>query len=285
MSLHFCDDDTILEVDPTKLQQLSYIGNTPVTLQVIAAAALAATNMPVYLAVDVDDEEKAGRLLEHLGSKIFLNQDNVFGLESRLDAYEVPSYKKHRIHVLTYQIYAVKVRLYLALVKGRLIAATKAYTLQEVIDASLRQAPESPPEAHAMLRLNQRAFKRMREDLQIHWAEKSRQACHRNIMSIYNLVRLYGVPITDVDRLSDAKYGVTYFCPDGGNYQYDAPTDQVACELHGNRRHARQALGVQPHTSFARFLGSLNEVVAYLKFHDDGMLATIEISRTVQEGE
>ena len=280
LSLHFCDDDTILEVDPTKLQRLTLIGNTPVGIQMIAAAAVAATNMPVYFTLDVEDEERAGRLLEHLGSRIFLKQDDMFGLKTRLDAYEVPSYKGHRIHVVTYQIYAVKVRLYLALVKKRLVAATKAYTLQEVIDASENQVDPTPPVAHAMVRLNQRAYQRMREDLQIYWAEKSRQACHRNIMSIYNLVKLYGVPIQDVDRLSDAKYGVTYFCPDGADYRYDASTDQVTCDLHGNRRHARQALGVRPHTSFARFLDSLNEVIAYLKFTDEGMLATIEISRT-----
>jgi hypothetical protein len=125
----------------------------------------------------------------------------------------------------------------------------------------------------------------MRNDLQIYWAEKSRQACHRNIMSIYNLVKLYGVSVKDVDKLSDAKYGVTYFCPDRGRYGYDAPTDQVACELHGNRRHARQALGVQPNTSFARFLGSLNEVMALLKFNDDHLLATVEIARAAGEGD
>ena len=73
--------------------------------------------------------------------------------------------------------------------------------------------------------------------------------------------------------------------PDGGDYHYDASTDQVACELHGNRRHARQVLGIQPHTSFARFLNSLKEIVAYLKFTDDGMVATVEIARSENASE
>ncbi len=279
VSIHFCDDDTILEIDPTQLERLQQLGSVSVMQQGFVATAFAATNIPIYATIDVDDEEKATRLLDNLVSRIFLKGSNFFGLNTELDAYRLPDYQDHRVYALSFQLYAVKIRLYVSLVDGRLVAATKPYVLEEVIDAASRDRSAEPIEAHAVLRLNRRALNKLNDDLQVYWAEKSRQACHRNIMSIYNLVKLYDVPVDQVDQLSDAKYGVTYFCPDHGHYHYHSDSDQVVCSNHGNRQHAKQALKLDEASSFAEFVDSLNEVVASLRFSDEALITTVEISR------
>ena len=53
----------------------------------------------------------------------------------------------------------------------------------------------------------------LRDNVEMYWAEKARRACHRNVMSIYNLHKLYDAEIEDIPELSQAKYGVRYFCP------------------------------------------------------------------------
>ncbi len=124
-----------------------------------------------------------------------------------------------------------------------------------------------------------RALSRSYDDVQLYWAEKSRAACHRNISSIYNLHKLYGTPMAEIPQLSEAKYGVTYFCPDHGVYRFDAERNQVLCSVHGNREESRQHPLAGRKPSFVEFLDGVNEVVAALRFQDDALIATVEIAR------
>jgi hypothetical protein len=281
ISLHFCDDDTILEIDPSKLRQLNQMMAIPVSQQSMVAVLISATNLPLYFTVDIEDERKAERLLDAVASQIFLKGGDVYGLKSKVDSYRVPDYKKHRIQVLTFQLYALKIRLHMALVKGKLVAATRPETLREVIDASEGGAKGGETRlAHAMFRVNLKAMDRMKDDVRMYWAEKARLASHRNIMPIYNLIKLYDVPVGEVNRLSDAKYGVTYFCPGGGEYVYDKARDQVSSTAFGNRQNARQDLTLDGKSGFDRFFNGLDEVNASLRFTDEATIATVEIVRS-----
>jgi len=166
--------------------------------------------MPVYATINVEDKDKAARLLEQLASRVFLKQGSYLGLPTELDAYRVPDYKGHALYVLSFQLYAVKVRLHVALVGDQLVAATKPKVLFEVIDASSAKDQRPPTEAHLLLRLNRKALNRFQHDLELFWEEKARHACHDNIMSIYTLLKLYGAPMAEINHLADTKYGVTY---------------------------------------------------------------------------
>lgn len=277
-SLHFLDDDTILEIDPTLLRKVDMLGSFGVPAQTGVSTLLAAMNYPVYLTIGVEDEAKAARLLENLGSRIYLEGDNVFGFQTKFDSYRLPDYKKHKLYVLSFQLYAVKLRLHVALVGGKLVAATKHDALKEVIDAAALPNQTTQP-IHAMLRVNFAGMDRMKEDFQLYWSERLREASHRNIMPIYNMIKLYGVKINDVNKLSDAKYGVTYFCPGGGDYVYDSVRDQVSSTVFGNRQHARQTLAMDDKSSFSKFINSLDQIQATLTFSDEALLATVVVKR------
>ncbi len=282
-SLHFCDGEMILQIDPTQFNatEVPMIGQVPLAMQAAIGALLVGVNMPVYLTVDVENRESAARLLEQLSQQIFLTRHKLMpGIQSKFDAYRLPDYKKHAIYVLSGQVYAVKLRVHVALVGDRLVAATKPEILREVIDAGGAKQTRPPAEAHMLLRLNRRALGRVYDDLQLYWAEKSRIACHRNIISIYNLCKLYDTPVDQIPRLSEAKYGVRYFCPDHGEYTFDAERDQVLCSVHGNREHSRQHPRLDRKSSFAEFVESLDEIVASLRFQDDALIATLEIARS-----
>jgi len=285
--VHLCDGETILEIDPTRLSRLNVpmLGEAPIAYQAAAGGLLMLMNMPVYVTIDVESRENASRLLEQLSRQIFLKDDTLTGLQpmglrAKLDAYRLPDYKEHAVYVFSGQVYAVKIRLHVALVGDQLVAATKPQILREVIDASTAEQTRPPVEAHMLLRLNRRALDRLYDDLELYWAEKSRTACHRNIISIYNLCKLYDTPVDGVSRLSEAKYGVRYFCPDRGEYSFDVERDQVFCSVHGNRKQSRQNPRLDGQSSFSQFVESLDEVVASLRFNDDALIATVEIVRS-----
>jgi hypothetical protein len=285
ISFHVCDDDSILEVDPTLLRPLHQIGiQLGVNEQTLASFGLTALKLPTYVTLDIEDRDKVSRLLEKLLARIPLKKSDFFGLPTALDAYRLPDYKNHAVYVLSYQIYALKVRLHLALVGDQLVAATKAKTLRDVIDAAGTPERETPT-AHAMFRFNRLALDRMKGDLQLYWEEKNRLAAYENILPIYTLTKLYGVPVGEVNRLAQAKYGVSYICPDGGEYRYDPATDQVVASIFGNRQQPRQNATLSPNSSFARLLDRLEEITATLRFEEAGLIATVEIARVASRRE
>ena len=281
MSVHFCDGSSILEIDPAQMQQLELplIGRTSLMQQGVAGVLLLAVKMPVYATIDVDNREKAARLLEQLSEQIFLQKSKSMGVTTSMDAYRLPDYKKHAIYVFSGQVYALKLRLHVSLVGDQLVAASKPEILREVIDAAGNPQSQTPAQAHMLLRINRQALGKMYDDVQLYWAEKSRLACHRNIISIYNLYKLYDIPVEQVSRLSEAKYGVTSFCPDHGDYSFDAERNQIVCSVHGNRQRSRQKPRLDSKSSFTRFIESQNEIIASLRFEDDALITTLEIQR------
>jgi hypothetical protein len=281
LELHYCDASTIVEVDPSRLRKLQVplVGEAPLPLQSMVAAAVWSIQVPMYLAIDVEDKEKAARLLEKLAGRLFLEKNQALGFPITLDSYRLPDYKEHPVYVFSYQFYAVKVRLHAALVGEQLVVATRPHVLEEVIDAAAAPRESSPPEGHLLLRLNGRSLVKMYDDLDLYWSERSRLACNRNTISIYNLVKLYDVSVEKAGELSQSKYGVRHFCPDGGHYHYEADRDQVLCSVHGNRRHSRQRPELGGRSSFAQLLSKIDRVTALLRFDDEALMATVEISR------
>ncbi len=285
VSVHFCDGDSILQVDPAELHslQLPYLGDFGVPQQGLVAAVVMALKMPCYATIDVENRDQAAKLLQQLSKEVVVQGADLGGLRLSADAYRLPDYKGQPIYVFAVELYAIKLRLHVAVVGDQLVVATKPELLREVIDAAARPEGKLPPPAHALVRFNRRGLDRACADARLYWEEKARAACHRNVSAIYNLVKLYGVPIDDVPRLSEAKYGVRYFCPDGGEYRYDAQRDEVVCGVHGNREHSHQNPRPDRQASFARFIEDIDEVRASLRFQDDALLTTVEIVRSAKK--
>jgi hypothetical protein len=281
-SVHFCDGDSILQVDPALVHplQLPLVGDVSVGQQGAATALLMALKLPVYVTVDVENRDQAAKLLQQLSQQVLLQGTNVAGLRLAADAYRLPDYKDHPLYVFAVELYAVKLRLHAAVVGDQLVVATKPKLLREVIDASTAAEGQPVAPAHILVRLNRKGLNRAYDDVQLYWEEKARTACNRNISSISNLVKLYGVATGDVPRLSEAKYGVRYFCPDDGDYRYDAGQNQVVCTVHGNREQSRQNPQPNRKASFARFIDNLDEVTVSLVFQDAALLTTVEIARS-----
>jgi hypothetical protein len=284
MTVHFCDSDKILEIDPTQLRELNVMGFKVSTMQqTMVAVGLTATQLPTAFTIEVEDTDKASRLLESLTQKIPLKKEKLFTVDTDFDAYRLPDYKKHPHYVFTFQVHVFKMRLHVSLVGKHLLAATKADVLKEAIDAAEAPPAKDVRQNHMLLRLNFRALDRVTDNLQLSWSERARLACHSNTITIHNLLKLYDVPIEEVPKLAEAISGVRYFCPDHGVYEYDAKRDQVMCTVHGNRLSSRQSVQVNEKSSFTEFTQSLDEIVAGLRFQDDALYVNLEIARRAKK--
>ncbi|MFT5303137.1 MAG: hypothetical protein ACI87E_005247 [Mariniblastus sp.] len=285
VSVHLCDGDGILEIDPTRMKALDipFIGTADTEVQGMVAAVFMMATLPVYATVDVENVEKAESLLKQFAERIFLYEGDLGGFTTKLDAYQLPDYQKHEIYVLNIGVYALSLRLHVAMVGDQLVIATEPHVLREVIDVSQAKPNEDAPTAHMLFRLNHQALDRLSDDVQLYWAEKSRVSCHRNVISIYNFHKLYGVPIDQIPALSEAKYGVRYFCPDHGEYTFNKELNQVVCSVHGNREHSHQHSHMEESSSFSQFVDSLDTITASLKFQDDALMTTIEIKRNMDK--
>lgn len=276
MSVQFCDAHTVLEVDPTRLHRLNFPFPLGVPEQMGVATGLFAAAAPMYVGIDVEDQEKANRFLEMLSSRIFLHQQNLGEIGSAIDAYQLPPYKDHQIYVVSYQVYAARIRFYIAVVGDQLIAATEPFVLNQVIDAAAADAPPREVEGQLALRVNTTAMKKLKDDLRTYWEERSRRASHRNVMPIYTLIHLYGASVEEVDAISDAKYGVTYFCPDG-EYRYDADRDRVYSTTYGNREQAWQKVADKQESSFEKTFDRLQDVMFSVEITEDSIHGQLEV--------
>lgn len=284
LAVHFCDSDKVLELDMTGLRELDIMGfKVNTTQQAMFALALSATYQPTCLTMEVEDRDKAARLLELLTQKIPLKKENLATLPASFDAFRLPDYKNHAHYVFTFEVHIFKMRLHVALVGRQLVAATKADILKEVIDAAETAPASDGRNAQILMRLNVRALNRLGDNIQLSWSEKARRACHGNTISIHNLLKLHDVPIGEVPRLAESTTGVRYFCPDHGVYEYDAKRDQVLCNVHGNRLDPRQHLQLDQKSSFAQFVDQLDEIVASLRFEDEALFVNVEIGRRLKE--
>ena len=282
VSVHFCDGESILEIDPTRFGNLDLplVGQAPTSYQAMASSVLMMANLPVYVTIDVENKEKGERLIQQFSETIFLKKGNLMGLPTEIDAYRLPDYESHQIYVIKLGLYAASVRLYASLVEDQLVLATKPEVLRQVIDVSAEGKTANSQVSHMQFRVNPRALKQLYDEVQLYWAEKSRTACHKNIMSIYNFHKIYDAPLETVSELSESKYGVRYFCPDNGHYSYDGDLHQVVCSVHGNREHSKQNPRLDVQSSFSLFIESLDSLTASLRFEKDALIGTINIKQS-----
>lgn len=277
VSLQFCDAHTVLEVDPTRIRNLRMPIPLGLPQQTAIATALFSAAAPIYIGIDVEDAEKADRFLKMLSSRIFLHQQDFGEFGAAIDAYQMPEYKEHQIYVVSYRVYAARIRFYASVIGNQLVAATEPHVLNQAIDAATNEAAPREVTGQLALRINTAAMKKLKGDLRTYWEERTRRASHKNIMPIYSLINLYGASIEEVDQISDAKYGVRYFCPDG-EYRYDEEKDKVFSTAYGNREQAWQKVSNPETSSFEQTFSKLQEILLTVELDDESVSGRFEVN-------
>ena len=283
VGLHFCDGQSILEVDPAELRplQLPMLGKFSLEQQGLAIAAAHGAE-DAGLRHDRRREPRPGRAAAGAAlAQVVLKGANLGGVTVTSDAYRLPDYKKHPLYVFSVQVVCRQA----AAARGpggRPVGGGHQAGGAAAGDRRQhgRGGAAPPTTAHLLVRLNRQALSRRVRRRPVvlggegpHWPAIATSARSTTCTSST------ACRWTQVPRLSEAKYGVRYFCPDDGQYRFDAERNQVVCSVHGNREQSRQKPLPDRKTSFSRFIESVDEVTASLRFEDDALLATIEIVR------
>ena len=248
------------------------------------AALLMALKMPVYATIDVENRDQAAKLLEQLSQRGRSCKGPTWAASrSRPTPIACPTTRSHPLYVFGVELYAVKLRLHVAVVGDQLVVATKPELLREVIDASTA-AEGQPPARRPLARAAQspRAEPGLRRRAALLGREGPHGLQPQHQFDLQPASSSTASRSSDVPRLSEAKYGVQYFCPDDGDYRFDAERNQVVCSVHGNREQSRQNPHPDRKASFARFIENIDEVTASLRFQDDALMTTVEIVRSAK---
>ncbi len=285
VSLHFCDGDSILQVDPAMLRplQLPLLGNVSIgRSKALAAALLMAVKMPVYVTIDVENRDQAAKLLEQLSQQVILQGTDLGGFRLSADAYRLPDYKGHPLYVFGVELYAVKLRLHVAVVGDQFVVATKPELLREVIDASTAeegQPPAARPPARAPQSPRAEAGLRRRAALLGREGPHGLQPQHQLDLQPREALR-------GQDRRRAAAFRGevrrAVFLSRRRRLPFRRRAEPGVCSVHGNREQSRQNPHPDRKASFARFIENLDELTVSLRFQDDALLTTVEIVRSAK---
>jgi hypothetical protein len=181
------------------------------------------------------------------------------------------------VATLALRLLVIKFRLHYAIASKRLIISTKRYVLEEVLNSldRMQAAAEAETTANLHLKIQPRAFDRLRPITRIGWQERMRSACLRNIEPVRVLVECHEASEQTLNETSRKVEGVTLRCPSGGSYTHDSERNIVYCSVHGNNGHPRQPVQVTENEGLLDFIGRIIDFSVEFKFTEEGIMTKL----------
>ncbi|MBM4059981.1 MAG: hypothetical protein FJ265_02645 [Planctomycetes bacterium] len=251
---------------------------------------VAALNAPVYATVEVRDAAVVDAFLERLDGLLALRarqQREDWWWEFELDfshlAVGVP------VRCARVGFSALGWRLYWARVRDHVVIATKKEIVDELARGDAVPAPAASPApaatGHALLQLRPEAWRAVRPDYELGWAENARRACLDNQGPVQNLLRVLPAEVRGdrkalagrLEALARTVYGGRFYCPDGGEYLPDG--DGLRCSVHGTPQQPRQTQAPAKDSEVGRMLAGFRGLRATLTFLPEGLRAVVEVEQ------
>jgi hypothetical protein len=162
--------------------------------------------------------------------------------------------------------------------------STSASAMRGIID---RKSPDaaSQPRRKEVIKANLLVYvapgtaEGARPCLSYYFEQQARRVSLRNTAQVYLLGRCGAMEGRSVDAAASAHLGCRLVCPDGGTYAYDASHDTATCSIHGSLYHPIRLSSPPAGSPLSKLLGSLDRILAYLRFTKDGLETTLEIRR------
>jgi hypothetical protein len=113
-----------------------------------------------------------------------------------------------------------------------------------------------------------------------YWLEQRAQRVSLgNAAQVYILGRCGALDDRPADETARAWLAYRPVCPDGGTYRYDRDTDAAICSIHGSLYSPARLSAPPSGSPLGKLLDSLDRLLAYLRFTDEGLQTTVEIRR------
>ena len=253
-------------------------------------ALLASLSSPVYASVPVQDKQIVDRFLDRLDDVLAKQVRTPFNggfFEVKEDFYRFPVRKDVNARAFTIQFGPIKARMFWGRVGDALYVTSKAYILEDLINAGEHEVTPQQIEdstAHALIRLRPSQWKQIVSSFQLGWAESHRMACHANLGALSNISRAstsagQGVRRQTIDELAARVYDSHFYCPDHGDYIVDKEGRVVRCSVHGWVMEPEQLSHLGESSAFAKLMTDLQEIQMTLTFLEDGLHAVVTLDR------
>lgn len=231
------------------------------------AGLLSSLTLPVFAAVEVEDQESVSRLLGSLFD-VARSSDAGF-LDLRLRHYQTAGVEP--IHTVTLSLFVVELRVHYTFAGRWLLLATRPDVLVSWRDR-VRAARDGSTAFldNGRLTLRPSAFDRAARTVGIVWQERVLDACRGNLVPLGRALRAGWF-----DR-SEAFLGYRTLCPEGGRYEEREP-GSVVCTLHGSWRSPTQPLGPARTAPAVRLVNRMESVTVGFRFTEDGLRTRLDV--------
>jgi hypothetical protein len=255
----------------------------------------ASLNAPVYVSVPLEDPEVADAFLEKMDQAIArivrLPQGGGF-FEFNGDFYQLPLENGLQARSAGIQLGPIKWRFFWARIGDSIYVASKPFILEDLAAKMARledeEAAVSDLKAHAMIRIRPQHWNQVLPAYRLGWAERHRLACLDNVGRLSSLSRLQAAAAGEsvaarsgqpaqLETLAEDVYGVSFFCPEGGQYVYDDMS--VRCSVHGSAEHPQQSAVPDDNVAIDSMLRNFSGLTVALTFLEDGLHAVLLIER------
>ena len=248
--------------------------------QIAAGLIASSVNLPVYFVIELKDENLAKTSVRGMARAVHWrfatrNRGGFFTFD--VEPYAAGEYKGHEINTLALHLFVLKFRLHYAIASKRLILSTKRYVLEEVLDSldRMQAGIDAKTTANLNLKIQPRAFDRLRPIMRIGWQERMRSACLRNIEPIRVLVECHNATEQTLNEVSRKVEGVTLRCPCGGIYMHNSQRNIVYCSVHGNHSYPRQPVRMTENEGLLDFIGRMLDFSVEFKFTEEGIMTKL----------
>jgi hypothetical protein len=297
IGLHVCDAEPTFDFSLPQFLGMamgSFNGRNPIGFGgegMIIGVLATALNAPVYVSMPVKDPKVVDEFLARLDGVMSVAARDKENLNRFLrieqDYYQLAGGKGKDVRAYGFRFGPLKWRFFWARIEGGLYIASKAFILEDLLNAVAgKKSPiaDDVPAAHGMIRLRPHQWKQVLDDYRLGWAENNREACLHNLGPLSSLSRSMpgqsGESLNkELERLSGRLYGVHFFCPEEGRYVAAPDGNGVICSVHGSAVLPKQPTAPSEKSSIGKLLREFSDMTLSLTFLEEGLRAVVTIDR------
>ncbi|MDP2897256.1 MAG: DUF1559 domain-containing protein [bacterium] len=278
-SLNFCDDPMLFGIQAGELGGMG-VGQMG-DFGFVAGAAALVLNFPVYGCFGVADPAAAERVLSYTAGVLAYQPSQEGWGEPRVTLYELEEYRGRKMRVIEAAIGPIRLRGFIAIVGYEAYLTPRLSLLKRIIDLAEEPAATPQPDAlkaNVALLIRPTAWDKVKSDFQLAWAASAREACLSNFDELQVLFKYFadmGIPIEKIAEKAD---GTRYFCPEGGEYQYDSAKNVVKCTIHGTIESPRQPEKMGEESTFSRLINGIDQIAVSLAFEGQGVRTRVNMT-------
>jgi hypothetical protein len=201
--------------------------------------------------------------------------------QPRVTLYELEEYRGRKMRVIEAAIGPIRLRGFISIVGYEAYLTPRLSLLKRIIDLAEEPAATPQPDAlkaNVALLIRPTAWDKVKSDFQLAWASSAKEACLSNFDELQVLFKYFSDAGVPIEKVSEKLDGTRYFCPEGGEYQYDSAKNVVTCTIHGTIETPRQPEKMGEDATFSRLINGIDQIAVSLTFEGEGVRTRVNMT-------